>query len=547
MTDRILDRVVVTELPDGVRYRLPGRPRGMVSHLGWWHLVCGSLAFVVGLFFLWILVQLPEALVMLLCILWWLGMAGWVICRGLTRIFGHSEIELRGGTLRGFECWGWLFSSWERSVASLRRFEVRDELPHERDGRVYEETHMATEYNVIVPIWYGAKREDDSLQLACGYPRDWLVPLAHDLARRCQSAGADAEARENRAAAPPITVREEPLPNQAGFVETGEPPEDTRIQVEQTPQQLKIIWPKHGVLMVCNERLTAEWTGWFGRVVKQQWTRRQLAMIRVARMIHNDERADTFQMLIEPYPGEGKRFRVWCVSDAEARWLATLLREALRMPDVEVRDTPAFLERGERPAGSQMVQEPLPEGLRLTIPAMGFGHRNVRYYMLVTLGFLAGTAFAGMLVYFVTQADQDALQILAGWIGRVFNGLLWCIPGLLGLQFVCAVEEVFKRAHRHAVITLVGDTLSLQQTNLYGTWRQEWNLSQITDVHVGCTLEGTIKDPATRRLAHDQQDPTWELHLHVDDGTLVRLFDGYDAAELQWLATVLRRAIGSQK
>jgi hypothetical protein len=29
----------------------------------------------------------------------------------------------------------------------------------------------------------------------------------------------------------------------------------------------------------------------------------------------------------------------------------------------------------------------------------------------------------------------------------------------------------------------------------------------------------------------------------LTDGTIIRLFDGYDDAELQWMATVLRRAL----
>jgi hypothetical protein len=42
----------------------------------------------------------------------------------------------------------------------------------------------------------------------------------------------------------------------------------------------------------------------------------------------------------------------------------------------------------------------------------------------------------------------------------------------------------------------------------------------------------------------DRADPTWELHIHLTGGELVRLLDGYGDAELQWLATAVRRAIG---
>jgi hypothetical protein len=41
----------------------------------------------------------------------------------------------------------------------------------------------------------------------------------------------------------------------------------------------------------------------------------------------------------------------------------------------------------------------------------------------------------------------------------------------------------------------------------------------------------------------DGTDPTWELHIRPTGGEIVRLLDGYGDAELQWLATALRRAL----
>jgi hypothetical protein len=542
MIDRLPNAVVVTELPDGVRYRLPSRPRGLVSRLAWGTFIGCSLAIVATSFFLWMLTQAPgpsspvpgfdgSVWMISVCVLWMLGMALWFAGRSLTRIFRHSEIELRGGTMRGIECWGWLYCSWQRSVAGLRRFEVRDALPDERAGRVYEERRLATEYNVIVPIWHEAEPEDKFLQLACGYPRDWLVPLASDLARRCQ-----------RAAAPAITVHEEPLPNKAGFVEECEQPPDSKLRVDRAPDELRIIGPRsHEALTVRNGCLIAEWSRWFGGVAKQQWTSRQLVGIRVGRILQNDG-PDRFEVLIDPYPGEGKRFRVGSDSEAEARWVATLLRQALRMPDVALSDIPPFLERAEQPARSRIIHETGSEGLRLLVPAMGLGHPNVRYYMGVSLAFLLGNLVASPLIYLFTQSG---LLLHANWFGWLFQCLLWCLPVLLGLSCIGAIEEVIKRAHRHAVLTLAGATLAIQQTNLYRTWRQEWSCSRIKDIHVGHTKEGTTKNAADRQITDDNQDPTWELHIHLDDGTIVRLFDGYDDAELQWMATVLRRALWS--
>src|SRR5215204_2485355 len=49
-------------------------------------------------------------------------------------------------------------------------------------------------------------------------------------------------------------------------------------------------------------------------------------------------------------------------------------------------------------------------------------------------------------------------------------------------------------------------------------------------------------NPRTCQAVHDRTDPTWELQVHLAGGEIVRLLDGYSDAELQWLATALRRA-----
>jgi hypothetical protein len=87
----------------------------------------------------------------------------------------------------GIERLGWLRWSWRRPVAGLVRLIVRDALREPGSIRVYESVAAAVEANVIVPIW-GADSSPEATrkELAPGYPRSWLLPLANDLARRCQ-------------------------------------------------------------------------------------------------------------------------------------------------------------------------------------------------------------------------------------------------------------------------------------------------------------------------------------------------------------------------
>jgi hypothetical protein len=534
VSDRLPPQVAITELLDGVRYRLPGRPWGLPALLGLGAVVAGLVGTAFMSFWLWAVgsnllnggFQAGDGieLVFLAAGGWMLLMLVRVGIRGLSRLVGHNEIELRDGTLRGLECWGPVRWGRKRAVDGLVRFDVRDALPEERPGRVYEEPRAAAEFNVLTAVWDGAE-----LSLARGYPRDWLVPLAADLARRCEFA----DRRESDA--PAIPVAEEPLPNPAGFVDLLEQPVDSRVVVEQLGAELRLTLPRatfgrqHTVLTVAADRLRVEQHGG-----EQEWTRPQLADVRVARLI-DSEGPDTFQVHIDPHPGEGQRVRLASTGEAEARWLATILRRVLAMPDAD--DGPApFRERPNAPTGCRIVEEPLSRGVQFVIPPAGLRHPNVRYYFILGLGYLAVALVVGTVLQFIFDEVDDEV--------RKSLSLLWFVPILFGLGAIGGVEEAIRRARRQVTLTVAGDTLSVRQTSLYGTRQREWPRFRIADVRVGDTLEGRRIGPRTRRAVLDRSDPTWELHIHVKDGTIVRLLDGYGDADLQWLATALRRALG---
>src|ERR1700692_3446816 len=120
MTESLPRELIVTELPDGVRYSLPRRKAGRFTFQAGVHLL-GSL--LIGIpfmsFWLWGVcyhidwqdILGPESGLMMMFAtfgLWMLGMALWLGARGLFRWAGHSEIELRGGVLTGIERLGWL-------------------------------------------------------------------------------------------------------------------------------------------------------------------------------------------------------------------------------------------------------------------------------------------------------------------------------------------------------------------------------------------------------------------------------------------------------
>jgi hypothetical protein len=539
VTDRLPPELIVTELPDGVRYRLPRRKKGHFTWQGAVHLL-GSLLMGIPFLSLWLWgvgyhmdwqdpLRAENGLVLMFMAfgLWMLLMAVELGGRGLFRWAGHSEIELRGGILAGIERLGWLRWSWRRPVAGLGRLLVRDAVREPGSIRIYESAAAAIDDNVLVPIWAtDSGPETKRKQLAPGYPRSWLLPLASDLARRCQL-GEDHAGMPRPA--PPITVSEEPLPNSAGFVELLEQPAGSKIAIQQTPDRLTVTVPprwlgwRRVVFIASDGELVAVRTRLFG-AERRQWSRPQLADIRVG-CIHDSEGPDTPELHIQPYPGEGARFRLALADEAEARWLATVLRRAVGLPqDGSPGQAALFRERREQPAGSRIVCQEWSGGVTLTVPPAG---RDVKERIWCSLIALGGAALFGALVHFVFEDTR---------IYYVFAGL----GGLLG---IASLVDAANRACRHVVLTVADDRLMVRQTGLYGVRRQQWPRLRIADLRAGDVLDGRAISAYSRQLARDRTDATYELQIHLRNGEIIRYLDGYGDAELQWLSTVLRRAL----
>jgi hypothetical protein len=523
--------IVVTELADGVRYVLPTRQRGEFTSIG----VVQAFGGLVGVAFtsFWIYgvgyhvpwqapFQEPDGLMVLFLLfgLFMFLMTLGMFARGLSRLLGHSEIELRGGALRGIERLGLLHWGWRRPVDGLRRFEVCDALREKGSVRVYATPAGAAEFNVINAVW-----EDDSDKprpLAAGYPRAWLMPLANDLARRCRLA---AEPTAPRTPLPPVPVAAERLPGSVGFVELLDQPAGSKCVVEETPDSVSF---RHGktVLTVKGDELRAQQKKIFGKTMSQTWHRHQLAEIRVGR-IPVSEGPDTPLVVIRPHPGEGKGFVLRCHDEDEARWLATRLRDALRLGDTHWQEPGGdFVERPEQPADSRIVVERSGEDLALTVPPTGFAHGDAAGYL--SAGFVL-TLIAGVGAFFAPEGINMFSITLA-------------ILGILGVG--CLVAAI-GRARQHMQWWVVDDTLLVEQTTLYGTTHLRWPRWRVADVRVGYHVPAILAKSATLRnvMAHQHGDPRWAIHVHLENGDIVGLLDGYSAEELQWLATVLRRAL----
>jgi hypothetical protein len=197
--------IIVTDLPNGgARYVLPRRP------LGKWHLLgCAPLAFglaVAGFAAAWTagaaggilfggargfggFIVVPFVLVGGFFIAGGLRIVG----LGLLILAGHSEVEVRRGRLWAVERAGPVRRLRWRAVERVRQLKItQNTRPADDDGRARPPAEPPAALADLGLILAECDR-GKPLWVAPGYPRDWLRPLADELARHCQAATATGE------------------------------------------------------------------------------------------------------------------------------------------------------------------------------------------------------------------------------------------------------------------------------------------------------------------------------------------------------------------
>jgi hypothetical protein len=151
--------------PERVRYRLPQRPPQLIGLTVFW---CGAVLAaltIVGwaMFDLALSVNLIGNLV-----------AAFLIGGALLFGRGHVEVEVAGGWLRRTNCLGPLRLTASRPAARIRRFLLDDRWAPSHPAGWDDTTCLFAE------IESGTR-----LLVAGGYPRNWLLALADELAVRC--------------------------------------------------------------------------------------------------------------------------------------------------------------------------------------------------------------------------------------------------------------------------------------------------------------------------------------------------------------------------
>jgi hypothetical protein len=168
----------------------------------------------------------------------------------------------------------------------------------------------------------------------------------------------------------------------------------------------------------------------------------------------------------------------------------------------------------EQPADSPVIVERQPDSVVLKVPPMGL-HRSLKslfYFALFWGGFLL-----------------------------ICPGLTWMVSGKILLvlvpmvifwtAFIASLLAAINMRLRRAVLAVVGDTLMVYQTGLFGAKRREWRRDEVASIRVGPSGMGV------------NEVPVLELQVHSKNGTKVGLLAGRNVDELRWLATTLRSAL----
>lgn len=603
MLDSLPPEVIVIESHNGVQYRFP--PRSPRIRSRGWLLAAPCLILTAGVFvFLcfaaWAIFQGPvdQAFAWLFGVMVVLPLLRLVFHGGKIGLLlarGHSEVGLRSGQLYAVERWGWLCIKWERSAADLRRlflspkhgpFDFPGLLPRDR-----EETW------VILPEWRAAVGKENKLGwLAACYPRAWLEPVAADLSRRCAVTETAVPVAEiSSAGVENVSLTEQPLgstikvENVSDGVTLIIPP--LRIGIGAVGCFLGLnlflgvwIWGVStnifgpagvdwmaavgtgvgvGALLAFWVAALAQFRAWtvlavvgdsllvrqknlFG-VKNREWSRSQVADVYVRHIAGDNDSPDQWDLRILPHPGEGTEFGLLSNRDAaELRWLATTLRASLWLPvqgpnaqvayavhpsipglfstgpAAQATVAHGFHGRAEQPEGSLVLREELSHaGVRLTVPRLGMFRTSGGVLFFIGVALLAAASVAlvlGLRGFFPLFGDL-------GWIiTLVIIGVAICgVAGIVdGLQLALA----------RAVLTADAQSLEVTASGLFGTKHHHWPREKVTTVNVG-------QHPGGGGMI-------WELQIHVKYQKHVGLLPGRDAGELQWIATVLREALGIQ-
>jgi len=204
--------------------------------------------------------------------------------------------------------------------------------------------------------------------------------------------------------------------------------------------------------------------------------------------------------------------------EAELRWVATLLRRELGFPDSgsQQQTLPPFRERREQLVGSKIAVAETDECLTLTLPPIGLGHRTPRFFFSIA-------AYIGVVVAVIGGGFFYGTREVP-----MLNWVVLGIFAIFGTMVLGLVIEGVRLAWARGVLTVSADRLLISQVDPFRGRQGQWSRSELADMRVG---------PPT---GNADARPPWALRIYPKQGPPAAFLAGRDAAELQWLATVVR-------
>jgi hypothetical protein len=577
MSSLLPPEIEFSERGDVTRIRMPAR------RIGYWRLI-GLLPLLFGLVFA--LGPLSWALRMVNfarfepCSLMFLAFTipfiwgGLQLARvGLLLLAANSEVELRRDQLVSIERYGPVTWTRKLPLESVRKFVVQGGAAQTPRGSA-----APAFLHELAAIMVESATDKKALLLTPGFPPKLLLPLAEELARRCN---VEVEQREGRLEKPAIEVQQILTPEDAEPPVNLKQPDESDVEVEEAADgvtlkvppagiwegssglaMFSIFWngfmaiitgvfvfadgPKgkdlliaipffglfwavgigmalgainigrrRAVLAVVGDRLLAMQTGIFGGK-RSQWQKEEILDIRSgpSGVEVNDEPVIELQIV----PMKGKKFGMLSGrNEAELRWLAVKLRHALRMK-LQGEVSGAFYERAEQPDTSDIIQDQRIDGVTLTVPPAGIWSGS-KGLLTVALGWNIIIGIITAVLFGVMISGQSEV-----WIGLLFLSVFW----LIGLALLVGAIHM---GTRRAVLAVVGDELLVMQTGIFGKKEHHWKRTELNDIRTG---------PSGMSVNNQQ---ILELHILPKLGPKLGMLAGRENDELAWLATVLRRTL----
>jgi hypothetical protein len=171
-----------------------------------------------------------------------------------------------------------------------------------------------------------------------------------------------------------------------------------------------------------------------------------------------------------------------------------------------------FPDRPNQPAGSKAAAEQRDDGLALSVPP-------------AKLGLAGGAILTGIVQILIIVVVLTVLLMGAAVQGGLPSGMYFVLVWFWLLPLIVLLVFIHQSRRRHTFV-IASDTLSIMQKSPVLKKRWQWSAAEIECIQVG----------RNRRLQ-------LELQIDIKKQKRFAFLEQRDQRELEWLATVLRRAL----